>query len=64
LRPSSYPKTINAKQPEAQVWRKASQFIANPNCLFAEAKARISQLQKEYDLNKVKRSRSVLRLRF
>jgi len=48
LRPSTCPKTISAKQAEAQVWEEVSQFIVNPDYLLAQAKAKVAQLQKDY----------------
>jgi len=49
LRQNTCPKTISAKQAEAQVWEKVSQFITNPDYLLAEAEAKISRLQKDYE---------------
>jgi DNA invertase Pin-like site-specific DNA recombinase len=48
LRASECPKTVSAKQAEARVWEKVSQFITNPEYLLAQAKAKVSQLQKDY----------------
>jgi len=48
LRPSTCPKTISAKQAEAQVWEKVSQFIVNPDYLLAQARGTVAQLQKDY----------------
>lgn len=48
LRSSTCPKTISAKQAESQVWEKVSQFIIHPDYLLAQAKAKVSQLQKDY----------------
>jgi hypothetical protein len=39
---------VSAKQVEAQVWEKVSQFTTNPEYLLAQAKAKVSQLQKNY----------------
>jgi DNA-binding transcriptional regulator YdaS (Cro superfamily) len=47
LRSSICPKTINAKQAETQIWEKVCQFITNPDYLLAQAKAKVTQLQKE-----------------
>jgi len=49
LRLSTCPKTISAKQAEAQIWEKASEFITDPNYLLAQAKAKLSQLQRDYE---------------
>ena len=49
LRPSDCPKSISAKQAEAQVWEKVSEFITNPAYLLAEAEAKVSRLQKDYE---------------
>ena len=49
LRQNTCPKTISAKQAEAQVWEKVSQFITNPDYLLAEAEAKVSRLQKDYE---------------
>ena len=49
LRPSDCPKSISAKQAEAQVWEKVSEFITNPAYLLAEAGAKASRLQKNYE---------------
>ncbi len=48
LRASDCPKTISAKQAEAQVWERICQFITNPDFLLAQAKAKVSQLQRDY----------------
>lgn len=48
LRASTCPKTISAKQAESQVWEKVSQFITNPDYLLAQAKAKVSQLKKDF----------------
>lgn len=48
LRDSTCPKTISAKQAEAQVWEKVSQFITNPDYLLAQAKEKVTQLQSNY----------------
>jgi len=42
------PKTVSAKQAEAQVWEKVSQFITEPDYLLAQAKEKVAQLQKDY----------------
>ena len=49
LRLSTCPKTVSAKQAEAQVWEKVSQFITNPGYLLAQAKAKVFQLQNDYE---------------
>ncbi|MEW6403753.1 MAG: recombinase family protein, partial [Chloroflexota bacterium] len=49
LRLSTCPKTISAKQAEAQVWEKVSEFITNPAYLLAEAEAKVSRLQEDYE---------------
>ncbi len=49
LRPSDCPKSISAKQAETQVWEKVSEFITNPAYLLAEAEAKVSRLQKDYE---------------
>jgi len=49
LRTSDCPKSISAKQAEAQVWEKVSEFITNPAYLLAEAEAKVSRLQKDYE---------------
>jgi site-specific DNA recombinase len=49
LRLSTCPKTISAKQAEAQVWEKVSRFITNPDYLLTQARAKVSQLQKDYE---------------
>ncbi|MEW6029690.1 MAG: recombinase family protein [Chloroflexota bacterium] len=49
LRLSSCPKTVSAKQAEAQVWEKVSQFITDPDYLLAQAKARVVQLRNDYE---------------
>jgi len=49
LRLSTCPKTVSAKQAEAQVWEKVSQFITNPDYLLAQAKAKVLQLQKDHE---------------
>jgi hypothetical protein len=48
LRASTCPKTVSAKQAEVQVWEKVSQFITNPDYLLAQAKTKVSQLQKDF----------------
>ena len=48
LRAFPCPKTMSAKQAEAQVWEKVSQFITNPEYLLAQAKAKVSRLQEDY----------------
>jgi site-specific DNA recombinase len=48
LRTSDCPKSISAKQAEAQTWEKVSEFITNPAYLLAEAEAKVSRLQKDY----------------
>ena len=48
LRHDTCPKTISAKQAETQVWEKVCQFITNPDYLLAQAKTKVSQLQKDY----------------
>ena len=48
LRPSTCPKTMSAKQVEAQVWEKVSQFITDPNYLLAQAKEKVAQLKRDY----------------
>ena len=49
LRTSDCPKSISAKQAEAQTWEKVSEFITNPVYLLAEAEAKVSRLQKDYE---------------
>ncbi len=49
LRHSTCPKTISAKQAEAQVWEKVCQFITNPEYLLSQAKEKVIQLQKDYE---------------
>ena len=49
LRTSDCPKSISAKQAEAQIWDKISEFITNPAYLLAEAEAKVSRLQKDYE---------------
>jgi len=49
LRTSDCPKSISAKQAEAQVWEKVSEFITNPAYLLAEAEAKVARLQKDYE---------------
>ena len=49
LRASDCPKSISAKQAEAQIWEKISEFITNPAYLLAEADAKVSRLQKDYE---------------
>jgi len=49
LRLSTCPKTVSAKQAEAQVWEKVSQFITNPDFLLAQAKAKVVQLRNDYE---------------
>ncbi len=48
LQHSTCPKSISAKQTEAQVWEKVSQFITNPEYLLAQAKAKAAQFQRNY----------------
>ncbi len=48
MRASDCPKTISAKQAEAQVWGKISQFIIEPDYLLAQAKQKVAQLQSDY----------------
>ena len=48
LRHTKCPKTVSAKQAEAQVWEKVSQFITDPDYLLAQAKEKVAQLQREY----------------
>jgi site-specific DNA recombinase len=48
LRGSDCPKTISAKQAEAQVWEQVSEFITDPDYLLAQARAKVFQLQKDY----------------
>ena len=49
LRTSDCPKSISTKQAEAQVWEKVSEFITNPDYLLAEAEAKVSRLQKDFE---------------
>jgi DNA invertase Pin-like site-specific DNA recombinase len=49
LRTSTCPKTVSSKQAEAQAWEKVSQFITNPDYLLAQAKAKVVQLQSNYE---------------
>lgn len=49
LRTSNCPKSISTKQAEAQVWEKVSEFITNPDYLLAEAEAKVSRLQKDFE---------------
>jgi site-specific DNA recombinase len=48
LRASDCPKTISAKQAEAQVWEKLSEFITDPAYLLAQVRAKVFQLEKDY----------------
>lgn len=48
LRLSTCPKTVSAKQVEAQVWEKVSQFITDPDYLLAQARGKVAQLQREF----------------
>jgi len=48
LRHTTCPKTVSAKQAEAQVWEKVSQFIIDPDYLLAQAKEKVAQLQRDY----------------
>ena len=48
LRASACPKTISAKQAEAQVWEKVSQFITDPDYLLAQSGKKAAQLQRDY----------------
>jgi hypothetical protein len=48
LRPSTCPKTVSAKQVEAQVWEKVFRFITNPEYILSQAKDNVAQLQKDY----------------
>jgi len=48
LRHSTCPKTISAKQAEAQVWEKVNQFVTNPDYLLAQANSKVAQLQRDY----------------
>jgi DNA invertase Pin-like site-specific DNA recombinase len=48
LKASTCPKTVSAKQAEAQVWERVCQFITNPDYLLAQAKAKVSQLQRNH----------------
>jgi hypothetical protein len=48
LRASTCPKTVSAKQAEAQVWEKISQFITDPGYLVAQAREKVAQLKREY----------------
>ncbi|RPJ29008.1 MAG: recombinase family protein [Chloroflexi bacterium] len=59
LRPCTCPKTVSAKQAETQVWEKVRQFIINPDYLSAQAKARVAQLQT--DFNRMQRDELCLR---
>lgn len=47
LRASTCPKTVSAKQAEAQVWEKISQFITDPGYLLAQAREKVAQLQRD-----------------
>jgi hypothetical protein len=49
LRTSDCPRSISAKQAEAQIWKKVSEFIINPDYLLSEAKAKVSRLRKDYE---------------
>lgn len=48
LRSSTCPKSVSAKQAEAQVWEKVCQFIINPDYLLAQARGKVAQLQRDY----------------
>jgi DNA invertase Pin-like site-specific DNA recombinase len=49
LRTSDCPKSISAKQAEAQIWEKISEFITNPAYLLAEAEAKVARLQNDQE---------------
>jgi hypothetical protein len=48
LRHTTCPKTVSAKQAEAQVWEKVCRFIINPDYLLAQARGKVAQLQKNH----------------
>ncbi len=49
LRPSDCPKSVNAKDAEAQVWEKLYDFVMNPDFLLGQAKELVHQLQQNYE---------------
>ena len=49
LRPPDCPKSVNAKDAEAQVWEKLYEFVMNPDFLLAQAKELVRQLQKNHE---------------
>ncbi len=56
LRPPDCPKSVNAKDAEAQVWEKLYEFVMNPDFLLAQAKELVHQLQQNYEyLQQVKK---------
>ncbi|MBT7075112.1 MAG: recombinase family protein [Anaerolineae bacterium] len=49
LRPPDCPKSVNAKDAEAQVWEKLYEFVMNPDFLLGQAKELVHQLQQNYE---------------
>jgi len=49
LRSPDCPKSMNAKDAEAQVWEKLCKFVINPDFLLAQAKELVHQLQQNYE---------------
>jgi len=49
LRPPDCPKSVNAKDAEAQVWQKLYDFVMNPDFLLAQAIELVHQLQQNYE---------------
>jgi len=49
LRPPDCPKSVNAKNAEAQVWEKLYEFVINPDFLLAQANVLVHQLQQNYE---------------
>ena len=51
LRPASCPKSVSAKQVEAQVWDKLCEFVMDPAFLLAQAKRLVHQIQQNHSLS-------------
>jgi DNA invertase Pin-like site-specific DNA recombinase len=49
LRSPECPKSVSAKQAEAQVWGKLYEFVMNPDFLLAQANELIHELQQNYE---------------
>jgi hypothetical protein len=49
LRSPDCPKSVNAKNAEAQIWEKLYDFVMNPDFLLAQAKELVHQLQQNYE---------------